>query len=128
MHHTFMHAHTPTHNLWLWPKRPPLAFPVAKMSVGEMSGPKSPRPKSPRPKCPTLTVMYQVKYSTVVHIKVPIINGRMLGLHFFKNLLQAINAAFNLYINIKVPIINGRMLGLHFFKNLLQAINAAFNL
>ena len=40
MHHTFMHAHTPTHNLRLWPKRPPLAF-----SVDEMSGPKRPRPK-----------------------------------------------------------------------------------
>ena len=40
MHHTFMHARTPTHNLWLWPKRPPLAF-----SVAEMSGPKRPRPK-----------------------------------------------------------------------------------
>ena len=40
MHHTFMHAHTPTHNLRLWPKRPPLAF-----SVAEMSGPKRPKPK-----------------------------------------------------------------------------------
>ena len=39
MHHTFMHELTPTHNLWLWPKRPPLAF-----SVAEMSGPKRPRP------------------------------------------------------------------------------------
>ena len=37
MHHTFMHAHTPTHNLWLWPKRPPLAFSVAETSVAEMS-------------------------------------------------------------------------------------------
>ena len=42
MHHTFMHAHTPTHNLWLWPKRPPLAFFVAETSVAEMSGPKRP--------------------------------------------------------------------------------------
>ena len=32
-----MHAHTPTHNLWLWPKRPPLAFSVAETSVAEMS-------------------------------------------------------------------------------------------
>ena len=31
-----MHAHTPTHNLWLWPKRPPLAFSVAETSVAEM--------------------------------------------------------------------------------------------
>ena len=42
------------------------------------------------------TVMYQVKYSTVVHRKVPIINGPMLGLNNFKNVL--INAAFNLFI------------------------------
>ena len=54
--HAFMHAHTPTHNLWLWPKRPPLAFSVAEMSVAEMSGPKLPRPKCPRPKCPTFVV------------------------------------------------------------------------
>ena len=48
-----MHAHTPTHNLWLWPKRPPLAFSLAEMSTAQMSGPKRPRPKCPRPKCPT---------------------------------------------------------------------------
>ena len=53
MHHTFMHAHTPTHNLWIWPKRPPLAFSLAETSVAEMSGPKRPRPKCPWPKCPT---------------------------------------------------------------------------
>ena len=53
MHHTFMQAHTPTNNLWLWPKRPPLAFSVAETSVAEMSGPKRPRPKCPWPKCPT---------------------------------------------------------------------------
>ena len=41
-------AHTPTHNLWLWPKRPPLTF-----SVAEMSGPKRLRPKCPWLKCPT---------------------------------------------------------------------------
>ena len=41
------------------------------------------------------TVMYQVKYSTVVYRKVPIINGPMLGLNYFKNVLQAINAALN---------------------------------
>ena len=28
---------TPTHNLWFWPKRPPLVFSVAEMSVAEMS-------------------------------------------------------------------------------------------
>ena len=38
MHHMFMKAHTPTHNLWLWPKRPPLAYSVAEMPVAEMSG------------------------------------------------------------------------------------------
>ena len=32
-----MHAHTPTQNLWWWPKRPPSAFSVAEMSVAEMS-------------------------------------------------------------------------------------------
>ena len=48
-----MHAHTPTHNLWFWPKRPPLAFSLAETSVAEMSGPKRPRPKCPWPKCPT---------------------------------------------------------------------------
>ena len=53
MHHTFMHANTPTHNLWFWPKRPPLAFSVAETSVAKMSGPKHPRPKCPWPKCPT---------------------------------------------------------------------------
>ena len=42
------------------------------------------------------TVMYQVKYSTIVHRKVQIINGPMLGLNYFKNVLQAMNAAFNL--------------------------------
>ena len=42
------------------------------------------------------TVMYQVKYSTVVHRKLPIVNGPMLGLNYFKNFLQLINAAFNI--------------------------------
>ena len=42
------------------------------------------------------TVMYQVKYSTVVHRKVSIINGPKLGLNYFKTFLQAMNAAFNL--------------------------------
>ena len=37
---------TPTHNLWFWPKRPPLAFSVAETSVAEMS-----RPKRHRQKC-----------------------------------------------------------------------------
>ena len=37
----------------IWPKRPPLAFCVAKTSVAEMSGPKRPRPNRPWPKCPT---------------------------------------------------------------------------
>ena len=46
---------TPTHNLWFWPKRPPLAFSVAETSVAEMSGPKRPRPKCPWPKCPTFS-------------------------------------------------------------------------
>ena len=46
--------------------------------------------------------MYQVKYSTVVRRKVPIINGAMLGLNYmyFIDLLQAINAAFNLLLSI----------------------------
>ena len=48
-----MHAHTPTHNLWFWPKRPFSAFFVAETSVAEMSGPKRPRPKCPWPKCPS---------------------------------------------------------------------------
>ena len=34
MPHTFMHAHTPTPNLWFWPKRPPLA----KMAWDVLSG------------------------------------------------------------------------------------------
>ena len=54
MHHTFMHAHTLTHNLWFWPKCPPLAFSVAETSVAEMSGPKRPWPKCPWLKCPTI--------------------------------------------------------------------------
>ena len=49
---TYMES-TPTHNLWFWPKRPPLPFSVAETSVAEMSGPKRPRPKCPWPKCPT---------------------------------------------------------------------------
>ena len=57
MHHTFMHAHMPTHNLWFWPKRPPLTFSVAETSVAEMSGPKRPRPKCPWPKCPTFNLL-----------------------------------------------------------------------
>ena len=48
-----MHAQTPNPKFMIWPKRPPLAFCVAKMSVAEMSGPKRPRPKCPWPKCPT---------------------------------------------------------------------------
>ena len=33
MHHTLKCMHTSqTQNLWLWPKHPPLAFSVAKMS------------------------------------------------------------------------------------------------
>ena len=57
MHHLFMHAHTPTHNLWLWPKRPPLAFSVAETSMVEMS-----RPKRHRPKCPTfIRFMWRLK-------------------------------------------------------------------
>ena len=64
MHDTFMHAHTPTHNLWFWPKRPPMAFSVAETSVAEMSGPKRPRPKCPWPKCPTfvLTLFAKIKF------------------------------------------------------------------
>ena len=52
-HHTFMHTHTPIHNLRLWPKCPPLAFSMAEMSVAEMSGPKRPGRKCRRLKCPT---------------------------------------------------------------------------
>ena len=56
MHHTFMHAHTPTQNLWLWPKRPPLAFSVSETIVAEMSG-----PKRPRPKCPCGNVLHSLR-------------------------------------------------------------------
>ena len=51
MHENTCMESTPTHNLWLWPKRPPLVF-----SVAEMSGQKGPRPKCPRPKCPTFVI------------------------------------------------------------------------
>ena len=34
---TYMES-TPTHNLWFWPKRLPLAFSVAETSVAKMSG------------------------------------------------------------------------------------------
>ena len=40
-------------NFWLWPKRPPLAFYMAEMSVAEMSWPKCPWPKREWPKYPT---------------------------------------------------------------------------
>ena len=40
-------------NFGLWPKRPPLAFFMAEMSVAEMSWPKRPWPKCPWPKYPT---------------------------------------------------------------------------
>ena len=43
--HLCMHT-SQTQDSWLWPKCPPLAFSVAKMSLAEMS-----RPKRPRPKC-----------------------------------------------------------------------------
>ena len=78
MHPACMHAckcmyiHPPTHtstsiiqlnrytqkyiNLWLWPKRPPLAFHMAEMSVAEMSWPKCPWPKRPWPKYPTFVL------------------------------------------------------------------------
>ena len=40
---TLLCIHTSqTQNLWLWPKRPPLAFSVAETSVAEMSWPKCP--------------------------------------------------------------------------------------
>ena len=56
-----MYAHTLTHNLWLWPKRPPLAFFVAKMSMAEMFG-----PKRPWPKCPTFPeIVYDRKEATI---------------------------------------------------------------
>ena len=51
-------------NLWLWPKRPPLAFYMAEMSVAEMSWPKCPWPKRPWPKYPTF------------HYHIPLILGR----------------------------------------------------
>ena len=60
MHHTFIHAHTLTHNLRFWPKRPPLAFSVAETSVAEMSGPKRPGPKCLWPKCPTFLLSQDV--------------------------------------------------------------------
>ena len=50
--HLCMHT-SQTQYLWLWPKRPPLAFSVAETSMAEMSRPKRPRPKCPRPKCPS---------------------------------------------------------------------------
>ena len=64
MHHTLMHAHTQTHILWFWPKRPPSAFSVAEMSVAEMSEPKRPWPKCPWPKCPTF------EYSNVIKLNI----------------------------------------------------------
>ena len=57
MHHTFMHAHTQTHNLWLWPKHPLFAFSVAETSVAEMSGPKRPWQKCRWRKCPTFQTL-----------------------------------------------------------------------
>ena len=51
------------------------------------------------------TVMYQVKYSAIVYWKVPIINGPMLGFNFFKNLLQAINDAFDKAVAKKSNIV-----------------------
>ena len=80
MHHTFMHAHTAAHNLWLRPKRPPLVFSVSEMSVAEMSGPKCPGLKCPRPKCPTfiLVYIYTVKLSTIVPTK----SDSEIGFHF----------------------------------------------
>ena len=51
-----------THNLWLWPKRPPLAFSVAETSVAEMSG-----TKSPRPKCPTFVAITFIQRNIDLH-------------------------------------------------------------
>ena len=53
--HLCMHT-SQAQNLFLWPKRPPLAISVAETSVAEMSRPKRPRPKCPWPKCPSTTV------------------------------------------------------------------------
>ena len=64
-----MHAHTPTHNLWFWPKRPPLAFSVAETSVAEMSGPKRHRPKCPWRKCPTFGPVIPINKRKTNHQK-----------------------------------------------------------
>ena len=57
-----------THNLLLWPKRPPLAFSVAETSVAEMSGPKRPRPtKCPWPKCPTFVAITYIQRKIDLH-------------------------------------------------------------
>ena len=40
-------------DLWLWPKRPPMTFYMAEMSVAKMSWSKCPWPKRPWPKYPT---------------------------------------------------------------------------
>ena len=50
----------PNPKFMIWPKRPPLAFSVAEMSVAEMSGPKRPRQKCLWPKCPTF--LFQIGF------------------------------------------------------------------
>ena len=55
-------------NLWLWPKRPPLAFYMAEMSVAEMSWPKCPWPKRPWPKYPTFQFIHELKIAKRNHM------------------------------------------------------------
>ena len=43
-----MYAHTLTHSLWLWPKRPHLSFSVAETSQAVMPRPKRQTDKSQR--------------------------------------------------------------------------------
>ena len=65
----------------LWPKRPPLAFYVAEMSVAEMSWPKCPWPKRPWPKYPTFVFNIYAHGSHVGHVTSTMLIDFLLLIH-----------------------------------------------
>ena len=82
-------------NIWLWPKRPPLAFYMAEMSVAEMSWPKCPWPKRPWPKYPTFDTDTRVpgpstlqripldKFPSFTQVAIPFLGEILVNQHSF---------------------------------------------
>ena len=72
--HLCMHT-SQTQDLWLWPKCPPSAFPVAEMSVAKTSRPKRPWPKCPWPKCSNRNVRGRNVHGR--NVRAPLQTGRL---------------------------------------------------